>query len=69
MFTDNSKEFIKACQDLTARRVKEGTAIAIVQTCACDQLVCYCYLRNVHDLMADGKTAYEKKIGVNFDGS
>ena len=29
---------------------------------------CYCLLRNVHDKMADGKTAFEKTCGVNFDG-
>ena len=29
---------------------------------------CYCYLRNVHDKMADGKTANEKRSGVNVDG-
>ena len=28
----------------------------------------YCYLRNVHDKMADGKTAFEKRFGKEFDG-
>ena len=28
----------------------------------------YCYLRNVHDKMADDKTAPEKTTGVTFDG-
>ena len=28
----------------------------------------YCYMCNVHDKMADGKTAYEKTFGVTFDG-
>ena len=27
-----------------------------------------CLLRNVHEKMADGKTAYEKRCGVKFDG-
>ena len=29
---------------------------------------CYCYLRTVHDKMADGKTAFEKRYGQKFDG-
>ena len=29
---------------------------------------CYCYLRKVHDKMADGKTASEKRYGKTFDG-
>ena len=29
---------------------------------------CYCYLRNVHDKMVDGKTASEKRCGKKFDG-
>ena len=30
---------------------------------------CYCYLRNVHDKTADGKTASENMFGVQFDGA
>ena len=29
---------------------------------------CYCYLRNVHDNMANGKTAFEKRDVHKFDG-
>ena len=29
---------------------------------------CYCYLRNVQDLMADGKTPYERRFGESFKG-
>ena len=57
----------------TVFRVKEGTAIVQVQSglpkewwdCA---MGCYFYLRNVHDKMADGKTAFEKRYGETFDG-
>ena len=28
---------------------------------------CYCYLRNVHDKMADGKTVFENRYGQTFD--
>ena len=56
------------------RRVKEGTAIALVQKnglpeewwdCAME---CHCYLRNMRDTMADGMTAFEKRYGQTFDG-
>ena len=29
---------------------------------------CYCYLRNVQDLLADGKTPYERRFGESFEG-
>ena len=29
---------------------------------------CYCYLRNVVDLLADGKTPYERRLGESFNG-
>ena len=30
---------------------------------------CYCYLRNVEDLLADGKTPRERRFGEPFEGS
>ena len=29
---------------------------------------CYCYLRNVQDLLADGKTPYERRFGEPLKG-
>ena len=29
---------------------------------------CDCYLRNVQDLLADGKTRYERRFGEPFKG-
>ena len=29
---------------------------------------CYCYLRNIQDLLSDGKTPYEKGLGKPFKG-
>ena len=28
----------------------------------------YCYLRNIHDLLYDGKTPYERRFGEPFNG-
>ena len=28
---------------------------------------CYCYLRNIQDLLSDGKTPYEKRFGTPFN--
>ena len=33
-----------------------------------DSLECHCYLRNVEDLLADGKTPYERRFGEFFKG-
>ena len=54
------------------RRARAGTATAMVQSGRPDEwwdcaTECCCYLRKVHDKMADGTTAYENS-GVQFDG-
>ena len=33
-----------------------------------DSMECYCYLRNVTDLLSDGKTPYERRFGKPFGG-
>ena len=29
---------------------------------------CYCYLRNIQDLLSDGKTLYERRFGIPLNG-
>ena len=31
-------------------------------------MMCFCSLRNFHDVRADGKTAYKARFGEDFDG-
>ena len=55
------------------RRVKEGTSAVFLQsgldeTWWCDFMECYCYLRNVQDLFADGKTPNERRFGGPLKG-
>ena len=55
------------------RRVKEGTSAVLLQSGHdgkwwSDPLECCCYLRNVQDLLADGKTPYERRFGESFKG-
>ena len=33
-----------------------------------DSMECYCYLRDMQDLLSDGKTPYERRFGIPFDG-
>ena len=88
IYTDNSLEFGKACEDLTwnhctstphrsetngtaeraVRRVKEGTSAVLLQSGLneswwADSVECYTYLRNVTDLLSDGKTPSERRFG------
>ena len=88
IYTDNSVEFGKACEDLAwnhctstpqrsetngiaeeaVRRVKEGTSAVLLQSGLnkswwADSMECYTYLRNVTDLLSDGKTPYERRFG------
>ena len=33
-----------------------------------DSMECYCYLRHIQDKLSDGKTPYEKRFGMPFNG-
>ena len=93
IYTDNSLEFGKACEDLSwggcastphrsetngiaeraVRRVKEGTPAVLLQSGLdenwwADSMECYTYLRNVTDLVSDGKTSNERRFGQPFKG-
>ena len=93
IYTDNSLEFGKACEDLSwnhctstphrsetngiaeraVRRVKEGTSAVLLQSGLneswwADSMECYTFLRNVTDLLSDGKTPYERRFGQPFNG-
>ena len=55
------------------RRVKEGTSAVLLQSGLdenswADSMECYCYLRNVQDILFDGKTPYERRFGEPFKG-
>ena len=55
------------------RRVKEGTSAVLLQFGLgnewwADSMECYCYLRNIHHLLPDGKTPYERRFGMPFNG-
>ena len=50
------------------RRVKEGTSAVLLQSGLneswwADSMECYTYLRNVTDLLSDGKTPYKRLLG------
>ena len=52
-------------------RVKEGTSAVLLQSGLneswwADSMECYTYLRNVTDLLFDGKTSYERRFGQPF---
>ena len=93
VYTDNSLEFGKACEDLSwnhctskphrsetngtveraVRRVKQGTSAVLLQSGLeeswwADSMECYTYLRNVTDLLSDGKTPDERRFGQPFKG-
>ena len=53
------------------RRAKEGTSAVLLQSGLneswwADSMECYTYLRNVTDLLSDGKTPYERRFGQPF---
>ena len=55
------------------RRMKEGTSAVLLQSGLgdewwADSMECYCYLRNIHDLLSDEKTPCERRFGEPFKG-
>ena len=53
--------------------MKEGTSAVLLQSGLgnewwADSMECYCYLRNIQDLLSDGKTPYERRFGMPSDG-
>ena len=55
------------------RRVKEGTSAVLLQSGPnvswwADSMECYTYLRNVTDLLTDGKTPYERRFWQTCKG-
>ena len=53
------------------RRAKEGMSAVLLQSGLeekwwADSMESYCYLRNVQDLLSDGKTPYERRFGMLF---
>ena len=55
------------------RRIKEGTSAVLFQSGLdeswwADSMECYTYLRNIQDLLSDGKTPYERRFGIPFNG-
>ena len=93
IYTDNSLEFGKACEDLSwdhctstphrsetngiaeraLRRVKESTSVVLLQSGLdgkwwADSMDCYAYLRNIQDLLSDGKTPHERRFRKPLKG-
>ena len=59
--------------DSAVRRVKEGTSAVLMQSGLGNEwwaasMECCCYLRNIQDFLSDGKTPYERRFGIPFDG-
>ena len=53
--------------------MKEGTSAVLLQSGLdkewwVDSMECHCYLRNIQDLLFDGKTPYERRFGMSFNG-
>ena len=53
--------------------MKEGTSAVLLQSgldenWSADCMECYADLRNIQDLLSDGKTPYERRFGQPFEG-
>ena len=53
--------------------MKEETSAVLLQSGLdkewwADSMECYCNMRNIQDLLSDGKTPYERRFGMLFNG-
>ena len=58
----------------TDRKLDERTSVAVLQLGMDKEwwavsMECYCYLRNIQDLLSDGKTPCERRFGIPFKGA
>ena len=49
--------------------MKEGTSAVLLQSRLGNEwwaasMECYCYLRNIQDLLSDGTTPYKRRVGI-----
>ena len=56
------------------RRIKERTSAVLMQSGLdeewwADSMEFHCHMRNIQDLLSDGKTPYEARFGIPFHGS
>ena len=68
IYTDNYLEFGKACEDLSWNHCTSTPHRGQNENWWADSMECYTYLRNVTDLLSDGKTPYERRFGQPFKG-
>ena len=57
----------KRIAERAVHRVKEGTSAVSLQSGLDEEwwensMECSCYLRNIQDLLSDGKTSYERRF-------
>ena len=67
------KSQTNAVAERAVGRTKEGTSVTLVQSGLHDvwwgeAMMCYCFLRNVVDILKGGQTAFEKRWGQKFTG-
>ena len=69
-FTDNSLEFGKYCEDLSWNHCTSSVLLqsGLDEKWSADSMECYCYLRNIEDLLSDGKTPSERRFGKPLNG-
>ena len=70
--TPHSSE-MKGIVERAACRIKEGTFALLLQSGLDENwwavsMECWCYLRNIQDLLSDGKTQSERLFGVPLNG-
>ena len=63
----------KGIAERAVRRVQEETSAVLLQSGLTEEwwadfMECYCYLRNIQDLLSGGKTPYERLFGMPFNG-
>ena len=72
-YVDTHRSETHGIAERAVRRVKEGTSAVLLQSglnekCWADSMECFSYLRNIQDILSDGKTLFERRFGEPSKG-
>ena len=68
-----NRTHLNGIAERAVRRIKEGTSAVLLQSGLdgkwwADSMECWCCLRNIQDLLSDGKSPYERRFGEALKG-
>ena len=73
LYVNTHRSETNGIAERAVRRVNEGTSAVLLQSGLdenwwANSMECYTHLRNIQDLLSDGKTPHKRRFGMPFNG-